>query len=178
MLEEQHAQSPHGEAGVRLMRIVVAAVGRLKPGPDRELAERYRDRAIRAGRGLGLRGPDVVEVKESRAREAERRVTEETIALAGAIPDNAIKVVLDSRGQNASSDAFASRIRGWRDGGLQSLCFIIGGADGLAAGLVGDADARVAFGSATWPHQLVRIMLMEQIYRATTILSGHPYHRD
>jgi 23S rRNA (pseudouridine1915-N3)-methyltransferase len=161
-----------------MMRIVVAAVGRLKPGPDRELAERYRDRAIKAGRALGLRGLDVIEVKESRAREAERRITEETIALAGAVPEDAIRVILDSRGQNASSDNFAQRIRAWRDGGREAVCFIIGGANGLAAGLLDDADMTFAFGSATWPHQLVRIMLMEQIYRAMTMLSGHPYHRD
>jgi 23S rRNA (pseudouridine1915-N3)-methyltransferase len=160
------------------MRIVVAAVGRLKPGPDRELAERYRDRAVKAGRALGLQGPDVVEVKESRAREAGRRTTEETVALTATLPDSAVKVVLDSRGQNASSDAFAQRVRGWRDGGGQAVGFIIGGADGLAAGLLNNADMVIAFGSATWPHQLVRIMLMEQIYRMTTILSGHPYHRD
>ncbi len=160
------------------MRIVVAAVGRLKPGPDRELAERYRDRAIKAGRALGLQGPDIIEVKESRAREAERRMTEETIALAGALPDGAIKVVLDRRGQNASSDTFAQRIRGWRDSNSPAVGFIIGGADGLGAGLLDNADAILAFGSATWPHQLVRIMLMEQIYRMTTILAGHPYHRD
>jgi 23S rRNA (pseudouridine1915-N3)-methyltransferase len=160
------------------MRIVVAAVGRLKPGPDRELAERYRDRAMKAGRALGLRGPDVIEVKESRAREAERRMIEETIALAATLPDGAIKVVLDGRGQNASSDSFARQIRGWRDGGGQAVGLMIGGADGLAAGLLDEADMIVAFGSATWPHQLVRIMLMEQIYRMTTILSGHPYHRD
>src|SRR5262249_39752617 len=134
--------------------------------------------AMRAGRALGLRGPDFIEVKESRAREAERRMMEETIALASSLPDGAIKVVLDSRGQNASSDTFAQRIRGWRDGGGQVVSFLIGGADGLAAGLLDDADMIIAFGSATWPHQLVRIMLMEQIYRMTTILSGHPYHRD
>jgi 23S rRNA (pseudouridine1915-N3)-methyltransferase len=157
---------------------MVAAVGRLKPGPDRELAERYRDRAVKAGRALGLRGPDIVEVKESRAREAERRMTEEAIAIAGTLPDGAIKVALDSRGQNASSDAFAQRIRGWRDAGSVAVGFIVGGADGLAAGLIDEADMIVAFGTATWPHQLVRIMLMEQIYRVTTILSGHPYHRD
>jgi 23S rRNA (pseudouridine1915-N3)-methyltransferase len=160
------------------MRIVVAAVGRLKPGPDRELAERYRDRAMKAGRALGLRGPEIIEVKESKARETERRTTEETIALTATLPDGAIKVVLDSRGQNAPSDSFAQRIRGWRDGGGQAVGFIIGGADGLASGLLDDADMILAFGSATWPHQLVRIMLMEQIYRMTTILSGHPYHRD
>jgi 23S rRNA (pseudouridine1915-N3)-methyltransferase len=160
------------------MRILVAAVGRLKPGPDRDLAERYRDRAMKAGRALGLRGPDIIEVKESRARDAERRIIEETIALTAALPDGAIKVVLDSRGQNASSDSFARRIRGWRDGGGQAVGFLIGGADGLAAGVLDDADMIIAFGSATWPHQLIRIMLMEQIYRMTTILSGHPYHRD
>jgi 23S rRNA (pseudouridine1915-N3)-methyltransferase len=160
------------------MRIVVAAVGRLKPGPDRELAERYRDRALKAGRLLGLRGLDIIEVKESRAREPDRRITEEAIALAGAIPDDAVKVVLDSRGQNASSDTFAQRIRAWREGGRQDVCFIVGSADGVAAGLRDAADLSIAFGSATWPHQLVRIMLMEQIYRAMTILSGHPYHRE
>ena len=160
------------------MRIVVAAVGRLKGGPERELAGRYRDRASTAGRSLGLRGPDVIEVKESRAREAERRVTEEAIALAGALPDNAVKVVLDSRGQNISSDGLAQLIRAWRDGGREDVCIIAGGADGLAAGLLGAADISFAFGSATWPHQLVRIMLLEQLYRAMTILSGHPYHRD
>jgi 23S rRNA (pseudouridine1915-N3)-methyltransferase len=117
-------------------------------------------------------------VKESRAREAERRITEEAIALNGAMPDNAVKIVLDGRGQNASSDALAGLIRAWRDGGREALCFIIGGADGLAPGLRDDADMSFAFGSATWPHQLVRIMLMEQLYRAMTILSGHPYHRD
>jgi|SRR5262252_6334687 len=160
------------------MRIVVAAVGRLKSGPDRALAERYRDRALKAGRAFGLRGLDIIEVRESRAREADRRVTEETIALAGAIPDDAVKVVLDSRGQNASSDSFARRIRAWREAGRPDVCFIIGGADGLAASLLDAAEMNLAFGSATWPHQLVRIMLMEQIYRAMTILSGHPYHRE
>jgi len=160
------------------MRIVIAAVGRLKAGPDRELAERYRDRAIKAGRALGVRGLDVIEIRESRAREAERRVTEEAIALANAIPSDAITVRLDSRGENASSDSFAGRLRGWRDGGREAVCFVIGGADGLAPGLQDNADTILAFGLATWPHQLVRIMLMEQIYRAMTILSGHPYHRD
>src|SRR3974390_2976788 len=106
-----------GAQGVRLMRIVVAAGGRLKEGPERGLAGRYRGRAVKAGGALGRHGPDVIEVKESRAREAERRVTEEAIALSGAMPDKAIKIVLDSRGQNASSDALAGLIRTWRDGG-------------------------------------------------------------
>ena len=160
------------------MRVVVAAVGRLKAGPDRELAERYRDRVTKAGRALGVRGLEIIEVRESRAREAERRLTEEAIALASVVPDGAITILLDSRGENFSSDSFAGRLRGWRDGGRETVCFIIGGADGLGAALRERADLILAFGSATWPHQLARIMLMEQIYRALTILSGHPYHRD
>jgi 23S rRNA (pseudouridine1915-N3)-methyltransferase len=160
------------------MRVVIAAVGRLKAGPERELAERYRDRAAKAGRALGIRGIEIVEVKESRAREAERRIVEESIALATIVPDGAVTVVLDGRGENLSSDGFAARLRGWRDGARATLCFAIGGADGIGEALRSRADLVAAFGTATWPHQLVRIMLMEQIYRATTILSGHPYHRE
>ena len=160
------------------MRVVVAAVGRLKAGPDRELAERYCDRAAKVGRPLGVRGIEVIEVRESRAREAERRITEEAIALASVVPDGAVTVLLDSQGENLSSDSLAGRLRAWRDGGCQAAGFVIGGADGLGPALRGRADLVLAFGSATWPHQLVRIMLMEQIYRAMTILSGHPYHRD
>jgi len=160
------------------MRVVVAAVGRLKAGPERELAERYRDRAAKVGRALGIRGIEIVEVRESRAREAERRIIEESIALATIIADGAVTVALDGGGENLGSDALAARLRGWRDGARHTLCFAIGGADGIGETLRGRADLVVAFGAATWPHQLVRIMLMEQIYRALTILSGHPYHRE
>jgi 23S rRNA (pseudouridine1915-N3)-methyltransferase len=160
------------------MRIMIAAVGRLKAGPERELAERYRDRAAKAGRALGLRDIEIVEVRESRARDAERRTVEESIALATLIPDGAVTIVLDGGGENLDSEAFAARLRGWRDGGRQTLCFAIGGADGTGTALRARADLTVAFGTATWPHQLVRIMLVEQIYRALTILSGHPYHRE
>ena len=161
------------------MRIVVAAVGRLKAGPDRELAERYRDRAAKVGRALGIRDIEIIEVRESRAREAERRIIEEAIALGEhrfrTAPSRSL---LDSQGENSSSDSFAGRLRGWRDGGREAVCFVIGGADGLGAALRDRADLILAFGTATWPHQLVRIMLMEQIYRAMTMLSGHPYHRE
>jgi 23S rRNA (pseudouridine1915-N3)-methyltransferase len=160
------------------MRIVIAAVGRLKAGPDRELAGRYRERATKLARALGVRAIEVIEVRESRAREAERRMTEEAIALISIIPEHAVTVLLDSRGENASSDALAGRLRGWRDGAREAVCFIVGGADGLGPALRDRAELVLAFGAATWPHQLVRIMLMEQIYRAMTILSGHPYHRD
>src|SRR4030095_3448574 len=96
------------------MRIVVAAVGRLKQGAERELAERYRKRAADAGRKAGLQAIDLVEIRERRARDAARRMLEESIAIANIIPDRAVSVILDERGENMSSASFAGRLQGWR----------------------------------------------------------------
>ena len=159
------------------MRIVVAAVGRLKRGPESDLAERYSARAAKSGRQIGLRSLEVIEIAESRARDAQRRMLEESIALANIIPKGAATVLLDPRGETLDSNSFATRLRGWNDGG-RDAAFVIGGPDGLAPTVSEKADLHLAFGTLTWPHQLVRIMLLEQIYRAITILSGHPYHRD
>jgi 23S rRNA (pseudouridine1915-N3)-methyltransferase len=159
------------------MRIVIAAVGRLKQGPERELAERYRKRAANAGRSAGISAFDIIEIKESRAGDADRRMLEESIAIANIIPDNAGIVILDGRGESMSSAAFAGRLQGWRTEDKPAVAFIIGGHDGLAPSLRERSNLAVAFGAATWPHQLVRIMLLEQLYRAVTIIAGHPYHR-
>ena len=159
------------------MRILVAAIGKLKRGAESDLSERYRERAAKSGRGIGLRSLDIVEIAESRAREAQRRMLEESIALANIIPKGAATVLLDPRGEAVDSNSFAKRLRGWNDVG-RDAAFVIGGPDGLAPTLSENADLHLAFGTLTWPHQLVRIMLLEQIYRAVTILSGHPYHRD
>ncbi|RAI45025.1 23S rRNA (pseudouridine(1915)-N(3))-methyltransferase RlmH [Rhodoplanes roseus] len=159
------------------MRLVVAAVGRMKSGAERDLAERYLDRLEKAGRAIGLRGIEVVEIRDSRAQEVERRRLEEAIALANVIPDGAAAVVLDEHGRNLDSATIAGEIRGWRDSGREAAVFVIGGADGLGAEIRRRADVTLSFGAATWPHQLVRVMLLEQLYRSVTILSGHPYHR-
>jgi 23S rRNA (pseudouridine1915-N3)-methyltransferase len=159
------------------MRVVVAAVGRLKQGPERELAERYRKRAAEAGRSAGLSAVDVVEIKESRAGDTARRMVEESIAIANLIPERAVTAILDARGESISSAAFAGRLQDWRQQNKPAVVFIIGAADGLAPSLREKANLAMAFGTATWPHQLVRVMLLEQLYRAVTILSGHPYHR-
>jgi 23S rRNA (pseudouridine1915-N3)-methyltransferase len=159
------------------MRILVAAVGRLKQGPERELVERYRKRAADVGRAVGIRTVEIIEIRESRARETETRINEESIALATLIPERAAVVVLDPRGMQIDSPAFAGRLRRWREESRPAAGFVIGGADGLASSLVDRADLRLALGALTLPHQLVRIVLLEQIYRAATILSGHPYHR-
>ncbi len=159
------------------MRIIVAAIGRLKSGPETELAARYAKRAGQTGRSLGLREIEIIEIRESRASEADKRMIEELIALANVIPSGSAVVLLDSRGENLDSPALAGRLAGWRSDDRPSAVFVIGGPDGLAASLTDEADLRLAFGAATWPHQLVRVMLLEQLYRATTILASHPYHR-
>ncbi|MGO9399971.1 MAG: 23S rRNA (pseudouridine(1915)-N(3))-methyltransferase RlmH [Xanthobacteraceae bacterium] len=159
------------------MRVVIAAVGRLKQGPERELAASYRKRAETTGRPLGFRDIEVIEIRESRAHDVERRRLEESIAIANVIPEAAVVVALDERGENLDSPALAGLLREWRAEDRAAACFIVGGADGLAPSLIERAQLRLAFGKATWPHQLVRIMLLEQLYRAGTILAGHPYHR-
>jgi 23S rRNA (pseudouridine1915-N3)-methyltransferase len=159
------------------MRIVIAAVGRLKRGPESDLAAEYRKRAAAIGRSSGLRDIELVEIRESRARDVERRRTEESIAIANIIPERAVVAILDEHGDNLDSAGFAALLRQWRAEDRPAACFIIGGADGLAASLRARAKTTLAFGAATWPHQLVRVMLLEQLYRAGTILAGHPYHR-
>ena len=159
------------------MRVVISAVGRLKAGPERELAERYRDRAAKAGRAIGLRDVEVVEIRESRAQEVDRRRLEESIALANLMPEGAVLVALSERGTSLDSATFARQVAAWRDGGRPAAMFVIGGPDGLSPDLEAQAGLKLAFGAATWPHQLVRIMLLEQLYRAVTLMAGHPYHR-
>ena len=159
------------------MRLVIAAIGRLKESPERELVERYRKRAEQIGRRIGIRDVELIEIRESRAQELGKRITEESIALANVIPERAVTVVLDQRGENLDSASFAARVRRWRDDGRAEAVFVIGGDDGLVPNLRGKATLTLALGAVTWPHQLVRVMLLEQIYRALSILSGHPYHR-
>ncbi len=158
------------------MLITLAAVGRLKAGPERLLVDRYLERAGQTGRALGL-SVAVRELPESRAGRAEERMAQEAAALVALMPEGARLIALDERGETMGSEAFATRIGSWRDAGLRDLVFAIGGADGHGEALRQRADQRLAFGAMTWPHQIVRLLLAEQIYRATTILSGHPYHR-
>jgi 23S rRNA (pseudouridine1915-N3)-methyltransferase len=159
------------------MRLLVIAVGRLKSGPERDLVERYRERFADMSRKLGFRGLEIREISESRARDAPARMAEEAAAILSLIPGGAVIVALDGRGKAMDSAAFAKQLGRWRDESTANVVFVIGGADGLSPELRRKMKTVFAFGQATWPHQLVRIMLMEQIYRAATILAGHPYHR-
>jgi len=160
------------------MRLVVIAIGRLKQGPERELAERYRERFDGLGRKLGFRGLEVHELPESRARDAPVRMADEAAAISALIPEKSVLVTLDERGQSLDSSGFAQQLGRWRDESVPNTIFVIGGADGLLPELRRKAKLCLSFGAATWPHQIVRVMLLEQIYRSATILAGHPYHRS
>ena len=158
------------------MRLSVHAVGRMKAGPERELADRYFGRLAKAGPAIGLDFSGIAEIAESRARDTDERRREEAAALATHRADAAL-FLLDERGRNPSSEDFAALIARLRDEGRKHLVLAIGGPDGHDAASRDAADYIVSFGAQTWPHQLVRVMLAEQLYRAATILSGHPYHR-
>ncbi len=158
------------------MRLAVIAVGRLKDGPERELCERYRERGVALGRGIGLSGPDIVEITEGRGRRPEERKREEAQAILAKVQPGLI-IALDERGRQLGSDAFATRLATARDSGTGHASLIIGGADGLSEEIRDRADITLAFGALTIPHQIVRALVLEQLYRAMTIISGHPYHR-
>lgn len=154
------------------MRMVIAAVGRLRAGPESALIADYLDRHAKAGRSLGLPPVALTEVEDKRGGGMEA----EAPLLERALPAGAALVVLDERGRLLSSPEFAQAIATWRDQ-ARDIAFVIGGADGIAPSLRDRADLAISFGRMVWPHMLARVMLAEQIYRATTILSGSPYHR-
>src|SRR3979490_1872726 len=131
------------------MKIVVVAIGRLKQGPERELAGRYRERFDDIGRKLGFRGLEIHEIPESRARDAATRITEEAAAISAAIPAKSVLVALDERGDDIDSAAFARHLGRWRDESAANAVFMIGGADGLSPDLRREARLSIAFGSAT-----------------------------
>jgi len=159
------------------MRIVLLSVGKLKPGPERVLADDYLERAKGGAREIGLSGPDMRELAVSRlARIDERRAEEAKSVLAACAPGSRL-ALLDERGQMVGSEEFAADIRRARDGGAPAYVVAIGGPDGFDQTCRDRAGLVAAFGRVTWPHQLMRAMAAEQIYRATTILRGHPYHR-
>lgn len=160
------------------MRVSIYAVGRLKAGPERELSARYFDRFSKTGASRGLTLGKIVELPESRASSAEARKRDEFEALTRQMPADTLIVALDERGKAVDSSAFARMLQVWTDAGRRDLSIAIGGADGLDRQLIDQADAVLSFGKLTWPHQIARILLAEQLYRASTILSGHPYHRN
>ena len=139
------------------MLLHIVARGRIGRGPEAELVERYLKRVAWPTR--------ITELPES----------------GGRLPppaDNCVTVLLDEKGEALGSADFARRLERWRDEGRREARFLIGGADGFSDSERGSADLLLSFGRATWPHLLARAMLAEQLWRATSILAKHPYHRE
>jgi 23S rRNA (pseudouridine1915-N3)-methyltransferase len=159
------------------MRLLLICVGRPKAGPERDLAARYVERAAAAGRAIGFSGVELREAGESRAARPDDRKREEAQVIRGLLGRPANVIALDENGAQMTSRSLATELGRARDQGIASAAFVIGGPDGLEPAFLASASLTLSFGAMTWPHQLVRIMAAEQIYRAVTILSGHPYHR-
>ncbi len=155
------------------MKLRICAVGRLRAGPEKALLDDYLKRFDRTGRALGLGPAEVVEVDAKGAGMAA-----EGGLLARTVPDGATLCVLDERGEQLTSPDFAALLARWRDDGAGVAAFVIGGADGVDPALRERAAARLSLGRMVWPHMLARVMLAEQLYRAASILSGGPYHRE
>lgn len=153
------------------MKLSIIAVGEIRRGAERQLFDDYISRLTKTGRSIGFRGATETECASGGGRDSE---AERLVARCGA---GARIILLDERGQTHSSTAFAAKLADWRDAGYPQACFLIGGADGHGQPARDAASEMIAFGMQTWPHKLLRVMLAEQLYRAATILAGHPYHK-
>jgi 23S rRNA (pseudouridine1915-N3)-methyltransferase len=157
--------------------LLLIGVGRLKAGPERELFERYFKRLADLARTAGFSGVDLREIDEGRAKRAEDRQSEEARLILLSLPKGARVALLDERGAALSSVQWADEIGKARDNAAPAYALVIGGPDGLDPTLREQAHRVLSFGAMTWPHQLVRVMAAEQLYRSLSILAGHPYHR-
>jgi len=151
------------------MQLFIVAVGKARGSAEHRLAEEWLRRLPEGG--------SIREV-ESKIRVGAKRIDDEGRRLLKAMPDGAAIAILDPRGKDHSSEDLAALIGAWRDNGYGSAAFAIGGADGHATHVRQKAFCTISFGRATWPHMLCRAMLAEQLYRASMILAGHPYHRS
>ena len=149
------------------MRVIVLAVGRCR---DRVIIGQWDDYARRLPWNLSLVEINDADGPAKKQREAQK--------LLSAVPQGALVIALDERGKTLDSRGFADWIERQRDEGRREMALIIGGADGLDQSVCERADLLLSLGAMTWPHMMVRVMLLEQLYRAHTILVGHPYHRD
>jgi 23S rRNA (pseudouridine1915-N3)-methyltransferase len=160
------------------MRLLVICVGRSKAGPERDLATRYIEWASATGRAIGFSAVELRELGESRAVHSYDRKREEAKNINGLLTPRFKVVALDETGKHMTSRGLAAELGRARDEAVDGMAFVIGGPDGLDSAFLPTASLTLSFGAMTWPHRLARIMAAEQIYRAMTILSGHPYHRD
>ncbi len=159
------------------MRLLIIAVGKLKDSEERAMIARYEARLAVAGKPSGLGPIETRELSESRAAQSGERRSDEAARVMKACAGTNFKIALDVMGQSLSSDAFAKVLAKHANGGAKTCAFLIGGADGHGEEVLTGCDLRLSLGPLTLPHGLARVVLAEQLYRAATILSGHPYHR-
>lgn len=151
------------------MQLTIAAVGKMKRGPAAELIAEYVKRT---------RWPlSIQEIPDAPSNlSADARRAREAAAILALVKENDLLIALDSRGAQPTSESFAAMLQKAQKNAVKHAVFAIGGQDGLDPSLLQRAKHVIAFGAVTWPHQLLRVMLVEQIYRAYTIGAGHPYH--
>ena len=159
------------------MRLFILAVGHARGTSEGALCDEFLDRAVKMGRNMGFPAVAIEELAVSKARTAEARMADEAERLARRVPEGGHIVMLDAKGKGMTSEDFADMLGALRDAGTRDLVFVIGGPDGLEPLPGKKAGRSLAFGPQTWPHLLARALLTEQVYRAMTILAGHPYHR-
>ena len=158
------------------MRITICLVGKLRRGPNKDLFDDYAK--LIAGRGPQANFSEFsyLDVDNRKAPPGEEGRNWEAERLLARVPEGALVVALDENGQSYSSERFAQQLKSWRDDGVRDVAFLIGGAYGHGQSVLDRATLKLALGPATWPHQLVPILVAEQIYRTACILTGHPYH--
>ena len=153
------------------MHITLISIGKLKSGPEKDLVDDYVNRFNKAGPGIGLRSLKLVDLASGGGLSSEGE------RLLSALPSGAKTIRLDEHGPQLSSVKFSNRIAKWRDDGQGELCFLIGGAEGYSDAVRDACPETLAFGPQTWPHRLVKVMLVEQLYRAVSLQAGLPYHK-
>lgn len=159
------------------MRLWILAVGNSRGSSEGALCDDFIERARKLGRNMGFPAVAIEELAVSKAREVDKRIADECARLAARVPDGAHVILLDAKGKGMTSEDFAEMLAALRDAGTRDLAFVIGGPDGLGPLPGKKAGRSLAFGPQTWPHLLARALLSEQVYRAMTIMAGHPYHR-
>jgi 23S rRNA (pseudouridine1915-N3)-methyltransferase len=159
------------------MKLALLCVGRLKDEAEGRIVDRYVERFGHMAGQLGFAPLTVVELTESKARSDKERKSAEAAELRKKIPEGARIIALDERGRSLTSTEFAELLAEWRDHGVRHASVVIGGPDGLAPDFAREASLTLSLGRLTMPHGLARAVIVEQIYRAATIMARHPYHR-
>ncbi|MBL6786473.1 MAG: 23S rRNA (pseudouridine(1915)-N(3))-methyltransferase RlmH [PS1 clade bacterium] len=161
------------------MQLGIVAIGQMRGMAEMALVENFHQRIDASGRQLGITGLLISELREKRGLTGSEKKRSENALIADALANrNGLVVALDETGKSITSRIFAEHMQGWLNNGHNEVTFVIGGADGLDDATRARADMLLSLGPMTWPHMLARVLLCEQIWRAISILTRHPYHRD